>query len=171
MIGKLKNRSVCMQSTFLLFCCCDEKSMQAKLSPSSTSTTMTGLWWFYSQSRHSSTEAGSQHFFRLWPCTCSGVCSRSLSTLGWFIWRTSTFRVSAPRPATYPASTSRALRHAKVRNSSLCKLPVLWLIMPTMKIWGDCTWTSREWQRISRDPKFQNLNDFGCLPGYQVNCI
>ena len=39
-IGKLKNRSVCMQSAFLLFCCCDEKSMQANLSPSSTSTTM-----------------------------------------------------------------------------------------------------------------------------------
>ena len=34
-IRKLKNRSVCMQSTFLLFiCCCDEKSMHANLSPS-----------------------------------------------------------------------------------------------------------------------------------------
>ena len=106
-----------------------------------------------------------------------GVCLKSLRTFGWFIWRTSTFRVFAPRPATYPASTSRALRHAKVRNWSLCKLPVLSLITSTVKKWGDCTWltqywTSREWQRTSsRDPKFQNLNWFGCLPGYQVNCI
>ena len=33
-IRKLKNRSVCMQSAFLLFCCCDEKSMHTNLSPS-----------------------------------------------------------------------------------------------------------------------------------------
>ena len=39
-IGKLKKRSVCMQSAFLLFCCCNEKLMRANLSPSSTSTTM-----------------------------------------------------------------------------------------------------------------------------------
>ena len=32
-IRKLKNRSVCMQSAFLLFCCCDEKSMHSNLSP------------------------------------------------------------------------------------------------------------------------------------------
>ena len=33
-IRKLKTRSVCMQSAFLLFCCFDEKSMHANLSPS-----------------------------------------------------------------------------------------------------------------------------------------
>ena len=33
-IRKLKNRSVCMQSAFLIFCCRDEKSMHANLSPS-----------------------------------------------------------------------------------------------------------------------------------------
>ena len=33
--GQLKKRSVCMQSAFLLFWCCDEKSMHANLSTSS----------------------------------------------------------------------------------------------------------------------------------------
>ena len=37
-IGKLKKGFVCMQSAFLLFCCCDEKIVHVNLSPSSTST-------------------------------------------------------------------------------------------------------------------------------------
>ena len=49
-IGKFKKRSVCMQSTFLLFCCRNEKSMHANSSPSSTSTTMVRIpspFWLF----------------------------------------------------------------------------------------------------------------------------
>ena len=35
LFGQLKKRSVCMQSAFLLFWCCDEKSMHANLNTSS----------------------------------------------------------------------------------------------------------------------------------------
>ena len=83
-IGKLKNRSVCMQSAFLLFCCCDEKSMHANLSPSSTSTTMVvgyclnrlGETVFMAMSKPMLTEFGIH--YRLESCEGQNHCWLSL---------------------------------------------------------------------------------------------